>query len=67
MPVPGIELRREAGVDRIAVEPSDSYRLELENVSDAIRGDGLGNEWHISAAIGESQLTPLQADVPLTS
>jgi len=27
----------------------------------------LGNEWHISTALGEGQLTPLQADVPLTS
>lgn len=36
---PGIELRREAGVERIPVEPANSYRLELENVSDAIRGE----------------------------
>ena len=40
---PGIELRREteAGtieVERISVEPASSYQLELENVSDAIRG-----------------------------
>jgi xylose dehydrogenase (NAD/NADP) len=35
---PGIELRSEEGVERIAVEPANSYRLELENVSDAIRG-----------------------------
>ena len=38
--MPGIELRRDGGVERIEVELSDSYRLELENVSDAIRGDG---------------------------
>jgi predicted dehydrogenase len=38
--VPGIELRREGRVERIELDPSDSYRLELENVSDAIRGDG---------------------------
>jgi predicted dehydrogenase len=37
---PVIELRRDGGVERIEVEPADSYRLELENVSDAIRGDG---------------------------
>jgi D-xylose 1-dehydrogenase (NADP+, D-xylono-1,5-lactone-forming) len=37
---PGIELRREDGTERIAVEFADSYRLELENVSDAIRGEG---------------------------
>ena len=35
---PGIELRRDGGVERIEVERQDSYRLELENVSDAIRG-----------------------------
>ena len=34
-----IELRREDGVERIEVERQDSYRLELENVSDAIRGN----------------------------
>jgi D-xylose 1-dehydrogenase (NADP+, D-xylono-1,5-lactone-forming) len=36
--VPGIELRRQAEVERIAIPPADSYALELENVSDAIRG-----------------------------
>jgi D-xylose 1-dehydrogenase (NADP+, D-xylono-1,5-lactone-forming) len=35
---PGIELRRQSGTEPIAVEPADSYRLQLENVSDAIRG-----------------------------
>jgi D-xylose 1-dehydrogenase (NADP+, D-xylono-1,5-lactone-forming) len=37
---PGIELRRDGGVERIELEPQDSYRLELENMSDAIRGRG---------------------------
>jgi D-xylose 1-dehydrogenase (NADP+, D-xylono-1,5-lactone-forming) len=37
---PGIELRRDDGVERIDVEQHDSYRLELENMSDAIRGRG---------------------------
>ena len=37
---PGIELRREEIVERIALDPFDSYRLELENLSDAIRGEG---------------------------
>jgi xylose dehydrogenase (NAD/NADP) len=37
---PGIELRREDGVERIEIEQQDSYRLELENLSDAIRGEG---------------------------
>jgi predicted dehydrogenase len=66
--VPGIELRRDDGVERIEVERADSYRLELENLSDAIRGDGellLGREdalgqaralgaLHRSAATGET-------------
>src|SRR3954454_16830426 len=44
---PGIELRTEHGVERIELGFADSYRLELENVSDAIRGEGellLGRE-----------------------
>jgi len=36
---PVIELRRDDGVEQIEVEPADSYQLELENLSDAIRGD----------------------------
>ena len=36
---PVIELRREDRLERIELEPVDSYRLELENVSDAIRGE----------------------------
>jgi predicted dehydrogenase len=44
---PVIELRRGGGVERFELEPQDSYRLELENVSDAIRGEAellLGRE-----------------------
>jgi xylose dehydrogenase (NAD/NADP) len=37
---PGIELRREGRIERIDVDLADSYRLELENLSDAIRGEG---------------------------
>ena len=37
---PVIELRRGGEVERIELEPVDSYRLELENLSDAIRGEG---------------------------
>jgi xylose dehydrogenase (NAD/NADP) len=37
---PAIEVRREDGVERIELEREDSYRLELENKSDAIRGNG---------------------------
>ncbi len=36
---PVIELRTAGGVEEIAVEPADSYRLQLENMSDAIRGE----------------------------
>jgi predicted dehydrogenase len=37
--VPGIELRRDGEVERIELEYADSYQLELENLSDAIRGE----------------------------
>src|SRR5213075_1889180 len=33
-----IELRRGGSVERIELEPADSYLLELENLSEAIRG-----------------------------
>ncbi len=36
---PVIELRREGGIELIELEREDSYRLELENMSDAIRGE----------------------------
>jgi predicted dehydrogenase len=36
---PVIELRRDGGVERIEIEPEDPYRLELENMSDTIRGE----------------------------
>jgi D-xylose 1-dehydrogenase (NADP+, D-xylono-1,5-lactone-forming) len=45
--VPVIELRRSGDLERIELEPVDSYRLELENLSDAIRGEAhllLGRE-----------------------
>jgi xylose dehydrogenase (NAD/NADP) len=38
---PVIELHRDGAVERIEVEREDSYRLELENVSDAIRGEAV--------------------------
>ncbi|MGI8714365.1 MAG: Gfo/Idh/MocA family protein [Solirubrobacteraceae bacterium] len=37
---PAIELRRDGAVERIVLEPADSYRLEAENLSAAIRGHG---------------------------
>jgi xylose dehydrogenase (NAD/NADP) len=36
---PGIELRRDGKVEQIPVESANSYTLELENVSAAIRGE----------------------------
>jgi len=44
---PVIELRRDDKVERIELDPVDSYRLELENLSDAVRGEAallLGRE-----------------------
>jgi xylose dehydrogenase (NAD/NADP) len=37
---PVIEVRREEGLERIELERVDPYRLELENLGDAIRGLG---------------------------
>jgi D-xylose 1-dehydrogenase (NADP+, D-xylono-1,5-lactone-forming) len=37
---PLIELRRGGDVERIEIERADSYQLELENLSAAIRGEG---------------------------
>jgi predicted dehydrogenase len=45
--VPVIEHRTGDGVERIELEPVNSYRLELENLSDVIRGEAellLGRE-----------------------
>jgi predicted dehydrogenase len=44
---PVIELRRDDGVEEIRLDPVDSYRLELENLADAVAGDApllLGRE-----------------------
>jgi D-xylose 1-dehydrogenase (NADP+, D-xylono-1,5-lactone-forming) len=35
---PVIELRRDGGTETIELEPVDSYRLELENLADAVEG-----------------------------
>jgi D-xylose 1-dehydrogenase (NADP+, D-xylono-1,5-lactone-forming) len=37
--VPVIQLRRDGEVERIELDPVDSYRLELENLADAIHGE----------------------------
>jgi D-xylose 1-dehydrogenase (NADP+, D-xylono-1,5-lactone-forming) len=50
---PVIELRRDSGVERIELEAVDSYRLELENLADAIRGSApllLGREDAVAQA-----------------
>jgi xylose dehydrogenase (NAD/NADP) len=50
---PVIELRRDGEVDRIELDPVDSYRLELENLSDAISGEApllLGREDAVAQA-----------------
>ena len=50
---PVIELRRDDGVERIELDPIDSYRLELENLSDAINGEApllLGREDAVAQA-----------------
>jgi xylose dehydrogenase (NAD/NADP) len=36
---PGLTLRRGGGVEQIPIEPENSYRLELENLGRAIRGE----------------------------
>jgi predicted dehydrogenase len=36
---PLIEIRRDGGVERVAIERANNYQLELENLSDAIRGE----------------------------
>jgi xylose dehydrogenase (NAD/NADP) len=61
---PVIELRRDGGSERIELEQADSYLLELENVSDAIRGEGelllgradaVGNARTIEALAGSAE------------
>jgi D-xylose 1-dehydrogenase (NADP+, D-xylono-1,5-lactone-forming) len=50
---PVIEQRRDGRVERIELEPADSYRLELENLSRAIRGEAellLGREDAVAQA-----------------
>jgi len=57
---PVIELRRDDRTERIEVEREDSYRLELENLSDAIRGEGellLGREDAVAQARALAALT----------
>jgi D-xylose 1-dehydrogenase (NADP+, D-xylono-1,5-lactone-forming) len=61
---PVIEVRRDGSSERIELEQADSYLLELENVSDAIRGEGelllgradaVGNARAIEALAGSAE------------
>jgi xylose dehydrogenase (NAD/NADP) len=61
---PVIEVRRDGRSERIELERADSYFLELENVSDAIRGEGelllgradaVGNARAIEALAGSAE------------
>jgi len=50
---PVIEVRRDGGVERIELEPMDSYRLELENLARAALGEApllLGREDAVAQA-----------------
>jgi xylose dehydrogenase (NAD/NADP) len=50
---PGIELRRGDELERISVEPADSYRLELDDFARAVAGEGeplLGREDAVAQA-----------------
>ena len=50
---PVIELRRDDGIERIELDVVDAYRLELENLSDAIAGEApllLGREDAVAQA-----------------
>jgi len=68
---PVIELRRGGDVERIELEPADSYRLELENLSDAIRGEGellLGREDALGQARTiEALFRSAEADAPVAA
>jgi D-xylose 1-dehydrogenase (NADP+, D-xylono-1,5-lactone-forming) len=67
---PVLELRAEAGVEEIVLDVADSYRLQLENVSDAIRGEApplLGREDALGQARAIDALYRSAADgVPVT-
>jgi D-xylose 1-dehydrogenase (NADP+, D-xylono-1,5-lactone-forming) len=56
---PVIDLRRDEGTEQIEVEAADSYQLELENLSDAIRGEAtplLGRDDAVGQARAIEQL-----------
>jgi len=64
---PLIEIRREGAVERVETERVNSYQLELENLSDAIRGeaepllgraDAVGNAWALEALYASAESGP---------
>jgi predicted dehydrogenase len=66
---PVLELRRTDGVERIELRPEDSYRLELENLSRAIRGGAqplLGREDGVAQArVLEALFQSVEAGKPV--
>jgi xylose dehydrogenase (NAD/NADP) len=72
---PVIELRRGEDVERIELEPVDSYQLELENLSDAISGEApllLGRDdavpqAHALEALHRSALSGTPVELPRVS
>ena len=68
---PLIELRRDGDVERIELDPEDSYRLQLENLSDAIRGEAeplLGREDAVAQArVLEALLRSSQTGTPVAA
>jgi len=64
---PLIEIRRDDGVERVEIERANSYQLELENLSEAIRGeaepllgraDAVGNARAIEALAASAEPEP---------
>jgi predicted dehydrogenase len=67
--VPVIELRRGDGIEEIRIDPKDSYQLQLENLSDAIRGEAaplLGREDAVAQARTiEALVRSAETDAPV--
>jgi D-xylose 1-dehydrogenase (NADP+, D-xylono-1,5-lactone-forming) len=67
---PVIEIRRGGEVERVELEPADSYQLELENLSDAIRGEAgllLGRDDAVAQArVIEALFESARIDEPVT-
>ena len=66
---PVIEIRRGKEVERVELEPADSYGLELENLSDAIRGEAgllLGRDDAVAQArVVEALFESARIDEPI--